>query len=189
MNHQEKLQKLIGLQNLLQELNALESETQKTKNNIEESIISSQSQIICNNVCQKAVNKMSTAQKKERFSDACKIALKQFIPIVQAEDSKDLCIQIDQYLLTHEQRTFWAKVQSMIPEKTITQVKEYYQKCFQRSKYNETISEEDKIALKELSDQMKDFKPAQVADHFLASQKNQKYFKRTLVMFIVYFRK
>ncbi|CAL5993559.1 Hypothetical_protein [Hexamita inflata] len=185
MNHFDKLQKLKRLQSLLQELSILESKMISI-NLAEESFANITNQ---NSVQkQKSPIKISSALKKEKFADACKMVLQQFQTMLQIEDNIQLCQQIENISLN--QRQFWTSVQRLIPEKSATQLKEYYQKSFSKVKYEAKISEEDKNTLKQLSIQMKDSKPAEVVSHFLKQCNNcNKYLKRTLVMFVVYIRR
>ncbi|CAL6049120.1 Hypothetical_protein [Hexamita inflata] len=187
MNHFEMLQKLKRLQSLLQELSVLESKMVSI-NSAEESFANTTNQ---NSVLQdfkSPAQISSTALKQQKFVDACKMVFLQFQPMIQIEDNMQLCSQIDNISLN--QRQFWTSVHKLIPEKSATQLKEYYQKCFSKVKYEAKISEEDKNTLKQLSIQMKDNKPAEVVSHFLKLSNNcNKYFKRTLVMFVVYMRR
>ncbi|CAL5993555.1 Hypothetical_protein [Hexamita inflata] len=185
MNHNEKLLKLVRLQDLLQELNVLEDQIKET-NHIN-NFLSFHN--FTNHQCCKYVPKLSSAQKKARFAEACREALKHFHPSAIVEDHKQLCAQVDMYLETNSSKTFWSHVQTTIPEKTTTQLKEYFQKCFSKVKFEESISEEDKAVLKDLSSQMKDRRPAQVTDHFIKCRQSNPYFKRTIIMFVVSLRK
>ncbi|CAL6089232.1 Hypothetical_protein [Hexamita inflata] len=179
MIHNEQLQKLKRLQNLLQELNYLESQV-LNKNLEEESSIYLTSQ----NTVQH-----SQSQKQEMFANACKKSLSIFYPQIKIGDKQQLCAMVDGITISKNKRAFWTSVQSMIPQKSVTQVKEYYQKCFSRIKYEQNISEEDKNMLRQLSVLMKESKPAEVANSFIQRYTEKNYFKRTLVMFIVYLRK
>ncbi|CAL6074836.1 Hypothetical_protein [Hexamita inflata] len=181
MNHNERLQKLKRLQNLLQELNVLESRV-LFANPEEESSVCLTSQ----NTVQ---HSQSSFAKKEIFANACKKSLSLFYPQIHIGDNQQLCAMIDCITVSHNKQSFWTNVQSWIPQKSVTQVKEYYQKCFSRVKYEYKICEEDKNMLKQLSVLMKDSKPADVVNCFMERYKEKSYFKRTLVMYIVYLRK
>ncbi|CAL6110143.1 Hypothetical_protein [Hexamita inflata] len=184
MNHNEQLQKLRRLQNLLQELDILESQILNDMNSEDNSICLSS-----RNQQSKPAKTDSTAQKKEIFVNACQKSLSLFNPQVYVEDHKQLCYAIDSIMSSDKNRAFWKNVQSMIPQKSVTQVKEYYQKCFSRVKYEQRISEQDKNILKQLSVLMKDSKPAEVANRFIECYTEKNYFKRTLVMYISYLRR
>ncbi|CAL6074788.1 Hypothetical_protein [Hexamita inflata] len=188
MNHNEQLQKLRRLQNLLQELDVLESQIQNDINSVDDSSICLSSRNICAQQS-KLVQTESIVQKKEMFANACQKSLSLFNLSVYVGDHKQLCNAIDSIMSSDKKRAFWKNVQSMIPQKSVTQVKEYYQKCFSRVKYEQKICEEDKNILKQLSILMKESKPAEVANCFMDCYKEKNYFKRTLVMFIMYLRK
>ncbi|CAL6078109.1 Hypothetical_protein [Hexamita inflata] len=185
MNHQEQLQKLRRLQNLLQELDDLESQILNDINSEDNSSTNRNTEQESN------ADKLesSTTLKKEMFVNACQKSLSLFNPQVYVEDHKQLCYAIDSIMSSDKNRAFWKNVQQMIPQKSVTQVKEYYQKCFSRAKYELKISEEDKNILRQLSVLMKDSKPAEVVNCFMDCYKEKNYFKRTLVMFIMYLRK
>ncbi|CAL5993567.1 Hypothetical_protein [Hexamita inflata] len=211
MNNQELLLKLVGLQSLFQELVILDLQMQQkqeiyantkyqhlyTKENSQfQELLDGNSETIQEETIvfsihqhQKSVPKLSSTQKNARFAEACREALKHFHPSAIVEDHKQLCAQVDTYLETYSSKTFWSHVQTTIPEKTTTQLKEYFQKCFSKVKYEESISEEDKAVLKELSSQMKDCRPAQVTDHFIKCRQSNPYFKRTIIMFVISLRK
>ncbi|CAL5993583.1 Hypothetical_protein [Hexamita inflata] len=189
MSHQEKLQQLVRLRSLLQELDYIEQKISNNSNNTDEphepSVSSAQPVKKL-----KSVGSISSFQKKQKFADACKQSLQSLNKTVQISDHKQLCNVIDLCITSKNQQKFWTSVQTIIPEKSATQLKEYYQKSFSKVKYDAKISGEDKNTLKQLSILMKDSKPAEVVSHFLKQYNNcNKYLKRTLVMFVVYIRK
>ncbi|CAL5993585.1 Hypothetical_protein [Hexamita inflata] len=183
MNYQEKLQQLMRLQTLLQELSILESQITNGINTSEEPTIS-----LINSI-QKRKTQKSSSQKIDMFADACKQSLQLLNKTVQISDHKQLCNVIDLCITSKNQQKFWTSVQSMIPEKSVTQLREYYQKSFSRIKYEQTISFEDKVILKQLSSQMIESKPSQVVNYFTKQYPKNMYFKRMLVMFIFNCRK
>ncbi|CAL6049084.1 Hypothetical_protein [Hexamita inflata] len=186
MNHQEILQQLVRLRSLLQELDYIEQKISNNSNNTDEPSVSSAQPVYK----LKSVGSISSFQKKQMFANACMWSLQSLNKTVQINDHKQLCNVIDKYVTSKNQHSFWINVQTMIPEKSATQLREYYQKSFSKVKYEAKISEEDKNTLKQLSILMKGSKPAEVVSHFLKQCNNcNKYLKRTLVMFVVYIRK
>ncbi|CAL6049082.1 Hypothetical_protein [Hexamita inflata] len=183
MNYQEKLQQLMRLQTLLQELSILELQITNEINTSEEPTIRLMNSVL------KSKTQKSSSQKIDMFADACTRSLQLLNKTVQISDHKQLCNVIDQYVTRKNQQKFWTSVQSMIPEKSATQLREYYQKSFSRIKYEQTISFEDKVILKQLSSQMKESKPSQVVNYYIKQYPENMYFKRMLVMFIFNCRK
>ncbi|CAL5992289.1 Hypothetical_protein [Hexamita inflata] len=64
--------------------------------------------------------------------------------IDECENSYELCRQINMCLQLTNKKNFWGNVQQLIPEKTDKQLREYYQKSFQRLMY-ESLTDEDDI--------------------------------------------
>ncbi|CAL6081733.1 Hypothetical_protein [Hexamita inflata] len=185
MNHQEILQQLVRLRSLLQELDYIEQKISNNSNNTDEPSVSSAQPVYK----LKSVGSISSFQKKQMFANACMWSLQLLNKTVQISDHKQLCNVIDQYVTSKNQHSFWINVQTMIPEKSATQLREYYQKSFSRIKYEQTISFEDKVILKQLSSQMKESKPSQVVNYYIKQYPENMYFKRMLIMFIFNCRK
>ncbi|CAL6094117.1 SANT/Myb_domain [Hexamita inflata] len=122
-------------------------------------------------------------QFNSQFEAALKSALVDVNINAPSMSSKELCQELAAHFKTYDQGRFWSKVHQIIPEKTPTQLKEYFQKSFQQCLHQQ-ISAVDEAVLRNLERRMKDHKPAEVADVFM-EMTNQKYFKRSAVVFIV----
>ncbi|CAL5972072.1 Hypothetical_protein [Hexamita inflata] len=121
-----------------------------------------------------------------QFSDALKTVLQNILNInIQFTSNAHLCQCVNEYFSTKGQANFWVKMSKLIPQKNERQLREYYQKSFQRCMYLESITEPDKALLCKLIDQMPQSKPAVIADQFTKMVGTEKYFKRNVVMYVV----
>ncbi|CAL6006490.1 Hypothetical_protein [Hexamita inflata] len=100
-------------------------------------------------------------------------------------DDRDLCLKVNQHLINYEQKLFWQRLQTLIPHKTVKQLREYYQKSFQRVLYDDQIDARDKELLREMIDKQKDASPTNIANQFLEVYPNRNYFKRSIVMYAI----
>ncbi|CAL5996307.1 Hypothetical_protein [Hexamita inflata] len=100
-----------------------------------------------------------------------------------------ICLELNNFFKTNNQKQFWTKMQQIIPSRTDVQLREYYQKQYQKCLYNDKITDIDKNSLKQLIIQMLECSPAEIANEFLDQVGVQKYFKRRIIMFIVYQKK
>ncbi|CAL5979895.1 Hypothetical_protein [Hexamita inflata] len=99
--------------------------------------------------------------------------------------NRQLCIMANEHLKDKRSTEFWKEIRKLIPQKTETQLREYYQKSFLRHMYEESISVQDKIVLCDLINEMADAKPSKIADAFVKKVGTGKYFHRNIVMYIV----
>ncbi|CAL5992191.1 Hypothetical_protein [Hexamita inflata] len=121
-----------------------------------------------------------------QFSEALKTVLQNILNInVQFTSNAHLCQCVNDYFSTKGQADFWVKMSKLITQKNERQLREYYQKSFQRCMYLESITEPDKALLCKLIDQMPESKPAAIADQFTKIVGTEKYFKRNVVMYVV----
>ncbi|CAL5992351.1 Hypothetical_protein [Hexamita inflata] len=90
-----------------------------------------------------------------------------------------MCLQLT------NKKNFWGYVQQLIPEKTDKQLREYYQKSFQRLMYESLTDEDDIRLLKQLFLNDPNKRAAVLADEFMQACQNKNYFKRNIVMYIV----
>ncbi|CAL6071237.1 Hypothetical_protein [Hexamita inflata] len=104
-------------------------------------------------------------------------------------NAPQICLQLNSFFKTNNQKQFWTKMQQIIPSRTDVQLREYYQKQYQKCLYNDKITDIDKNSLKQLIIQMHECPPAEIANEFLDQVGVQKYFKRRIIMFIVYQKK
>ncbi|CAL6006506.1 Hypothetical_protein [Hexamita inflata] len=100
-------------------------------------------------------------------------------------DDRDLCLKVNQHLINYGQKLFWQRLQTLIPHKTVKQLREYYQKSFQRVLYDDQIDARDKELLREMIDNQKDASPTNIANQFLEVCPNRNYFKRSIVMYAI----
>ncbi|CAL6116836.1 SANT/Myb_domain [Hexamita inflata] len=126
---------------------------------------------------------------REQFVSAVKATLLVYNQNVQQMDDVDLCRELLEHLKAHSQPRFWSQISQLITTKTPVQLKEYFQKSFQKCLYSSTIDERDKTLLTQLMKVMPGSRPSQVADEFLKIVPNANYFKRSLVMFITHAKK
>ncbi|CAL6010978.1 Hypothetical_protein [Hexamita inflata] len=108
---------------------------------------------------------------------------------INTSDNKILCQNVLHYFNDNGSKQFWRKMGELIPEKTTVQLREYFQNSFRRFMHQEYLNKEDKVILLELIKQMKDKKPAQIADEFMDTVKDRNYFKRNVVMYIINMKK
>lgn len=108
---------------------------------------------------------------------------------VQQMDDVDLCRELLEHLKAHSQPRFWSQISQLIITKTPVQLKEYFQKSFQKCLYTSTIDERDKTLLTQLMKVMPGSRPSEIADEFQKIVPNANYFKRSLVMFITHAKK
>ncbi|CAL5972204.1 Hypothetical_protein [Hexamita inflata] len=98
---------------------------------------------------------------------------------------EELCQRVDLHLKNSNRKYFWSRVQQLIPFKTEKQLREYYQKSFQRAMYTQFNDEEDKQLLKNMLEKEPNKRASMLADEFLGVCKCKTYFKRSIVMFII----
>ncbi|CAL6096364.1 Hypothetical_protein [Hexamita inflata] len=130
------------------------------------------------------VKQQPFSEFQTRFEIAVKNVLSNRIQHELEVDSAQLCILLNEYLLNNNQTQFWKEVQEQVQEKSAQQLRDYYQKSFQRVMYEGALSVHDKIILCKLIDEM-NAKPAQIADKFMEMVGKDKYFKRNIIMYIV----
>ncbi|CAL5992185.1 Hypothetical_protein [Hexamita inflata] len=129
----------------------------------------------------------SHVQFKQRFTQALKTVLSSYFSecTINFDDNTHLCQCVNEYFNTNGQMDFWVKMSKLITQKNERQLREYYQKSFQRCMYLESITEPDKALLCKLMEQMPESKPAAIADQFTKIVGTEKYFKRNVVMYVV----
>ncbi|CAL6037670.1 Hypothetical_protein [Hexamita inflata] len=130
------------------------------------------------------VKQQPYSEFQTKFEIAVKNVLSNRIQHELEVDSAQLCILLNEYLLNNNQTQFWKEVQELVQDKSAQQLRDYYQKSFQRVMYEGALSVHDKIILCKLIDEM-NVKPAQIADKFMEMVGKDKYFKRNIVMYIV----
>ncbi|CAL5978102.1 Hypothetical_protein [Hexamita inflata] len=130
------------------------------------------------------VKQQPYSEFQNKFEIAVKNVLSNRIQHELEVDSAQLCILLNEYLLNNNQTQFWKEVQELVQEKSAQQLRDYYQKSFQRVMYEGALSVHDKIILCKLIDEM-NVKPAQIADKFMEVVGKDKYFKRNIIMYIV----
>ncbi|CAL6048924.1 Hypothetical_protein [Hexamita inflata] len=103
---------------------------------------------------------------------------------VNTTDYRELCLEVN-WLNSREKTNLWYELSLVIAEKKPTQLREYFQNSFQRFMHQEYINKEDKVILKNLINEMKDKKPAVIAEKFMEMTADRNYFKRNVVMYVV----
>ncbi|CAL5972096.1 Hypothetical_protein [Hexamita inflata] len=140
-----------------------------------------------NSIQQHRTQSLSHVQFKQRFTQALKTVMSSYFCecTINFDDNAHLCQCVNEYFKINGQMDFWVKMSKLIPQKNERQLREYYQKSFQRCMYLECITEPDKALLCKLIDQMPQSKPAVIADQFTKMVGTKKYFKRNVVMYVV----
>ncbi|CAL6012281.1 Hypothetical_protein [Hexamita inflata] len=100
-------------------------------------------------------------------------------------DDRDICMQVNNHIGNFGQKNFWHNLQTLIPHKTVKQLREYYQKSFTRVLYDSQIDVEDKEFLRQMIDKQMETSPTVIANQFLEVCCNKNYFKRNIVMYII----
>ncbi|CAL6092947.1 SANT/Myb_domain [Hexamita inflata] len=98
---------------------------------------------------------------------------------------RDICQMVNKFIDRHGQKDIWFHVQKLIPSKTVKQLREYYQKSFQRVLYNNNFEAQDKELIRQLVEKYSDDSPTQITNKFMCMCSNKNYFKRNIVMYIV----
>ncbi|CAL5993747.1 Hypothetical_protein [Hexamita inflata] len=104
---------------------------------------------------------------------------------LQESDNKKLCQEVVNYLKCHNTKVFWQQLHGLISDKSVKYLKEYYQNSFKRFLHQEFITQEDKLVLKDLMNEMKDRKPSEIAEIFMEMTVDKNYFRRNVVMYVV----
>ncbi|CAL6048892.1 Hypothetical_protein [Hexamita inflata] len=107
----------------------------------------------------------------------------------EAPANVQVCELLQAHFKIHDQKLFWTQMHGIMPSKSATQLREYYQKSFAKCMFADIISVEDKVALRKLIEQMPDSKPSEVANAFLLGVGPEKYFKRNVVMYVTNLKK
>ncbi|CAL5993487.1 Hypothetical_protein [Hexamita inflata] len=113
--------------------------------------------------------------------------LRKLLRIQGEMTDKQLCSHLETFLQNNKQRLFWERAQTEIPYKTSFQLKQYFQKSFSRCKFK-GINRADKQRIKEITHVMRECKPAEIADAFIANSENM-YFRREVLMLVQYFKR
>ncbi|CAL6003214.1 Hypothetical_protein [Hexamita inflata] len=100
-------------------------------------------------------------------------------------DDRDICIQVNNHIANFGQKHFWHNLQTLIPSKTVKQLREYYQKSFMRVLYDSQIDVKDKELLREMIEKQSETSPTELANQFLEVCTNKNYFKRNIVMYVI----
>ncbi|CAL5993623.1 Hypothetical_protein [Hexamita inflata] len=124
---------------------------------------------------------------QNRFSAALRSCVHKYLRtrVYDGADNRQLCQLLNDFFKSEGQASFWKSMAKYLPEKSERQLREYFQKSFQRCLYLECISEGDKILLCKLIAQMPQQKPSEVAERFLEEVGPEKYFKRNVIMYVV----
>ncbi|CAL6107216.1 Hypothetical_protein [Hexamita inflata] len=104
-------------------------------------------------------------------------------------DDRDICIQVNNHIANFGQKNFWHSLQTLLPSKTVKQLREYYQKSFMRVLYDNQIDVQDKELLRQIIEKQSETSPTAIANQFLQVCCNKNYFKRNIVMYIINLRR
>ncbi|CAL6040956.1 Hypothetical_protein [Hexamita inflata] len=132
------------------------------------------------------VKALTSQEAEDRFAAALQRVIESSQnKSLSCKNYSELCQEANQHFILIHKRDFWRKLSLLIPEKTDKQLRDYYQKSFLRNMYTECISDNDKVQLCNMVEQMPNSKPSQIANRFAELVGESKYFKRNLVMYIV----
>ncbi|CAL5992413.1 Hypothetical_protein [Hexamita inflata] len=98
---------------------------------------------------------------------------------------EELCQRVDLHLQNSNRKQFWSSVHQLITFKTEKQLREYYQKSFQRAMFTEFNDDDDKQLLRNMLEKEPNKRASELADEFIRICKCKTYFKRSIVMFII----
>ncbi|CAL6068403.1 Hypothetical_protein [Hexamita inflata] len=101
----------------------------------------------------------------------------------------ELCQRLNEHLKSCPKQQFWNQLSELMQIKTARQLSDYYTNSYSKNLHTGQLTTEDKTVLRELNQQMRQMKPAEVAKVFLVKQKTQTYFKRNIVMYVINLRK
>ncbi|CAL5996341.1 Hypothetical_protein [Hexamita inflata] len=101
----------------------------------------------------------------------------------------ELCQRLNEHLKSCPKQQFWNQLSELMQIKTARQLSDYYTNSYSKNLHTGQLTTEDKTVLRELNQQMRQMKPAEVAKVFLDKQKTQTYFKRNIVMYVINLRK
>ncbi|CAL6049036.1 Hypothetical_protein [Hexamita inflata] len=104
---------------------------------------------------------------------------------LEIHTEQELCACVNNHLKESGQKQFWKRMNELIPSKNIKQLREYYQKSFQRVLYENQIDYADKEVLRELIRKHQTESPTEIAGRFMQVCAQKNYFKRNIVMYII----
>ncbi|CAL5991825.1 SANT/Myb_domain [Hexamita inflata] len=129
--------------------------------------------------------KQEFKQFQQLFTEKLIQVLRYYNTKAEFSDNNDVCIKVNLHIAIYGQKQFWKHLQTHIPQKTAKQLREYYQKSFQRILYENHISAQDKQILCEMIKSQQNATPTDIANQFLNICNNQNYFKRSIVMYVI----
>ncbi|CAL6104747.1 Hypothetical_protein [Hexamita inflata] len=129
-------------------------------------------------------------QFRELFANGLATILSRFTLDSFADLSHaDICNKVNAYLEHNDKTQFWRTMTEAIEGKSSKQIQDYYAHSFQKAIYTRQLSTEDKALLRQLSQQMAEAKPSQVALEFLGRAAFKDYFKHNVVMYVINLRR
>ncbi|CAL6025562.1 Hypothetical_protein [Hexamita inflata] len=148
------------------------------------------------NAAKKKVRQTYHRDIKPEYQQFQKLYTEKLFLVLHSVDSsavftndRELCIQVNAYFTSFGQKNFWQRLQTLIPQKSIKQLREYYQKSFMRVLYDNQIDVQDKELLREMIANQKTVSPTDIAIQFLDVCQNKNYFQRNIVMYVINMRK
>ncbi|CAL6043025.1 Hypothetical_protein [Hexamita inflata] len=133
---------------------------------------------------------------KQEYQQFQKLYAEKLFQVLRSADNtavftndRELCIQVNAHFTSFGQKNFWHNLQALIPNKTVKQLREYYQKSFMRVLYDNQIDVRDKELLREIIDNQKNASPTDIAIQFQNVCQNKNYFQRTIVMYVINMRR
>ncbi|CAL6110456.1 Hypothetical_protein [Hexamita inflata] len=140
----------------------------------------------------KKVRQMYHRDIKPEYQQFQKLYAEKLFQVLQSRnqkavfsDDRDICIQVNNHIANFGQKNFWHNLQTLIPHKTVKQLREYYQKSFMRVLYDSHIDVQDKELLREMIEKQSETSPTELANQFLEVCQNKNYFKRNIVMYVI----
>ncbi|CAL6110472.1 Hypothetical_protein [Hexamita inflata] len=125
---------------------------------------------------------------KQQFAQAIKTEMMSLENTSDKMTDKQRCQFLTNYFKSHSQSMFWDRVHNIIPYKTKLQLKQYFQKSFSQCQYEE-INDVHKRRIRELTRLMSHNKPSEIVDRFCNEIGKEVYFRRQVIMFILYLQR
>ncbi|CAL6025566.1 Hypothetical_protein [Hexamita inflata] len=144
------------------------------------------------NAGRKKVRRTYQRAIKQEYQQFQKLYAEKLFQVLQSRnqkavfsDDRDICMQVNNHIANFGQKNFWHSLQTLIPYKTVKQLREYYQKSFMRVLYDSQIDVQDKELLREMIENQSEISPTEIANQFLEVCANKNYFKRNIVMYVI----
>ncbi|CAL5977516.1 SANT/Myb_domain [Hexamita inflata] len=126
---------------------------------------------------------------KQQFIFNMKVILSKQIKVVQFEHmtQEELCVFIKDNGIQNI-TCFWKQLAELFPNKTTKQIRDYYNKAFQKVLYTQQLTVYDKANLHALNQIWAEEPPAFIAKKFALVSEESGYFPQNVIMYVVNLR-